>query len=244
MISGVLRSALESLGLASPDRDETPVSGHRLREVRRRLKLMSHHGIDLLLDVGANAGQYGDNIRASGYAGRIVSFEPVALAFAALARRAAGDDKWRVENCALGDRPGRQPIHVAANSFSSSFLDMLPEHLNRAPDSAYQGAEEVDVRTLDAVFPGGFPEAARVFLKIDTQGFERKVLEGARSSLESITGVQLEMSLLPLYRGETLFPEMLAYMGERGFSLQLIEPGFSDRRTGRLLQLDGIFFRD
>jgi FkbM family methyltransferase len=212
--------------------------------VQRRLALLAHHGIDLLLDVGANRGQYAGTMRGRGYTGRIVSFEPVASAFAGLSARAEGDPDWRVENYALGDTPGRGRINVSANSCSSSLLEMLPEHARVAPDSVYVGEEEIEIRTLDEVFAGGFPPGARPFLKLDTQGFERKVLEGARSILDSILGVQIEMSLVPLYRGGALLPEMLDYLQERGFLLELLEPGFSDPQSGRLLQVDGVFFRE
>jgi hypothetical protein len=51
------------------------------------------------------------------------------------------------------------------------------------------------------------------------------------------------MSLVPLYRGETLFTEMIAMLTQVGFTLMAVEPDFSDPTTGQLLQLDGVFFR-
>jgi hypothetical protein len=52
------------------------------------------------------------------------------------------------------------------------------------------------------------------------------------------------MSLLPLYQGETLMPEMSAAMSDHGFQLWDLEPSFRDPTTGRLLQVDAIFVRD
>ena len=115
-------------------------------------RLLEHCSIDLVLDVGANSGHYASELRAHGYAGRIVSFEPLESAHAQLAAAAEGDLRWRVApRMALGDAEGKIDIHVAGNSLSSSILDMLPEHERAAPGSAYVGSETVPVRRLDIV---------------------------------------------------------------------------------------------
>jgi len=80
-------------------------------------------------------------------------------------------------------------------------------------------------------------------LKIDTQGYERRVLDGAERSLESVVLLQLEMSLVPLYEGETLFHEMCPLLHQKGFRMVSIEPGMKDEKTGHLFQVDGIFQR-
>jgi hypothetical protein len=80
-------------------------------------------------------------------------------------------------------------------------------------------------------------------MKIDTQGFESKVLKGAENSLMQIDTVQMEMSLVPLYEGELLFNEMSILMSEKGYVLVAIETGFSDQDSGQVLQIDGIFHR-
>jgi hypothetical protein len=82
-----------------------------------------------------------------------------------------------------------------------------------------------------------------VYLKIDTQGFESKVIAGAEQVLSRIDTIQLEMSLVPLYEGELLFDEMCRLMMNKGYSLVSAEAGFSDETSGQLLQMDGIFHR-
>jgi hypothetical protein len=144
---------------------------------------------------------------------------------------------------ALGDVDETRSIHVAGNSQSSSFLEMLPQHLAAAPKSAYVGTEAVTVRRLDGLFDQYCAPRERVFLKIDTQGFEAAVLRGAEQSLARCLGVQLEMSIAPLYQGELLLPELIAAMAQQGLALMDLKPGFFDPRTGALLQLDGLFFR-
>jgi FkbM family methyltransferase len=203
---------------------------------------MSEHGIDLVLDVGANGGQYGRFLRNIGYAGRICSFEPLSSAFAALTKASAGDPSWEVRRIAVGDRRGTAVLNVAGNSESSSFLPMLQAHLAAFPESRYVATEEVEMTTVADVI-AELPKRAGLFLKIDTQGYERPVLEGAGKALDDVRGVQIEMSISPLYEGEMTMPAALTFMAERGFVLMALEPGASDQRTGQLLQVDGLFFR-
>src|SRR5208337_3648960 len=86
-------------------------------------------------------------------------------------------------------------------------------------------------------------DTERIFLKLDVQGFEYKVLQGAEQFLAHVAGIQIELSLVPLYDGEHLFHPMLHDLEERGYDLWSLIPGFVDPETGRLLQLDTIFFR-
>jgi FkbM family methyltransferase len=213
----------------------------------RRKRLLQHYGIAAVLDVGANVGQFARELRDDvGYTGEIVSFEPLAAAFASLQAARRGDPSWRALHCALGAEPGTWTIHVAANSESSSLLEMLPAHRAAAPYSGTVGEERVEVRTLDGVLDGLFPDsfAGEIYLKIDTQGYEREVLRGAKRSLARIRTLQLELSLVPLYRDAPLFDEMCALLGRDGYRLVSLESGFTDARTGEMLQADGIFHRD
>jgi FkbM family methyltransferase len=210
----------------------------------RRRRLLEFHRIDTVLDVGANTGQFGRQLRRDlRYRGNIVSFEPLSAAFAGLQRRAAGDSRWQVLNCALGDAPATRTIHVAGNSESSSLLDMLPRHVQAAPHTAYVAEESIRVETLDDLFERVCGDARNVYLKIDTQGYEQQVLRGAERSLRRIGTIQLELSLVPLYRGQALFPELYAALAERGYTMVALENAFGDGQTGQLLQVDAIFHR-
>ncbi|HMI37695.1 MAG TPA: FkbM family methyltransferase [Steroidobacteraceae bacterium] len=214
---------------------------HRRADTLRRL--LQRFEVDLVLDVGANAGQFARQLRAMGYRHRIVSFEPLAQPFRKLRFNTATIKSWQAVQLALGDTDETRSIHVAGNSQSSSFLEMLPQHLAAAPKSAYVGTESVTVRRLDSVIDQYCGPRDRMFLKIDTQGFEAAVLRGAPLTLPRCIGVQLEMSIAPLYQGELLLPELIDKMAAHGFALMHLKPGFFDPRTGELLQLDGLFFR-
>ncbi|MDH3457447.1 MAG: FkbM family methyltransferase [Gemmatimonadota bacterium] len=206
-------------------------------------RLLKTYGIETVLDVGANVGQYGQQLRSIGYHGRIVSFEPLKGAYAKLREVTRGDRSWETLNYALGDTEGTAVINIAANSYSSSILDMLPSHVEAAGESYYVGKEEITIKTLDTVFPSVCPTRSHVLLKLDTQGFEKKVLLGAAQSLGIIDTIQLEMSLVPLYRGEALFDELYHILRDAEYTLVGVEQGFSDKQTGQMLQIEGTFHR-
>jgi FkbM family methyltransferase len=200
--------------------------------------------IDLVLDVGANQGQFASEIRRGGYTGKIVSFEPLSDAHSKLLPASAKDAAWDVyARCALGDHSGEIEINIAGNSLSSSILPMLSAHQTAAPESAYQGRELVSVKTLDSVATPYMKSASAPFLKIDTQGYESKVLDGAGITLPFVRGVLVELSLVPLYKGQPLWMEMIERLEAAGFVLWCFSPVFSDPRDGRTLQVDGVFYR-
>ena len=213
--------------------------------LRRRL-LLEHHGVDLVFDIGANVGQFASSLLAAGYAGRIVSFEPLPEPHAALVAAASTHPRWTVaERMALGDAEGDILMNVSANSVSSTALDMLDSHLEGAPEARIIRQERAPAHQLDTVAPPYLAEARRPFAKIDVQGLEPRVLDGAAATLPRLVGLELEISLVPLYQGQTrLLPEWLAWAGEHGFALHSLEPAFTHVKTGRVLQVNGIFYRD
>lgn len=210
----------------------------------KRKQLFESYNIDMVLDIGANAGQYASQLRSKvGYKGDILSFEPLSTAFAKLKDNASNDTSWQVFNMAIGDMEELKEINIAGNSYSSSFLNMLPSHLKSAPKSRYIGKEKIEIKPLDIIFGELCKSAKNIYMKIDTQGYESKVIKGAETSLPLINTIQMEMSLVPLYDGELLFHEMCALMSNKGYTLVALENGFSDPGTGQLLQVDGIFHR-
>ena len=157
---------------------------------------------------------------------------------------ASKQKQWIVHNrCAVGAQNGEITINVAQNSQSSSILPMLDAHLVAAPNSQYINKHTAPLITLDSIFDQYYQAGDRCFLKIDTQGYEAEVLEGAKNSLSRMKYVQVELSVLPLYDSQELYEYFFAYMKKNGLDLWSIIPGFTDRQSGRLLQFDAIFFR-
>ena len=211
----------------------------------RRKRLFEHFEISKLIDVGANTGQFATEMRKDlGFRGEIHSFEPLSSAYATLMQQAKQDPDWFSYNFALGDMPGEESINVSANLQSSSMLAMLPAHLEAAPESEYTGTETIQIKTLDSVFDDIYSPGDKIYLKVDTQGYESKVIAGAANSLDRICTIQLELALTPLYEDEALFIDVLQAMQEKGFELASLETGYANEETGQLLQVDGIFHRE
>lgn len=208
-----------------------------------RTLLLAEVGVDLVVDVGANVGQYGRLLRDWGYRGRILSFEPMRDEYAALARAAEGDPHWDVVRSALGAETGELTIHVAGNSISSSVLPMLERHVQSAPRSAYVSTQVVPVSRLDEAAAEALHAATTPYLKIDTQGYEATVLEGAAGLLDKFVGIELELSLQPLYEGPRLMPELMEWLARLGYRLARLSPGLTNGSRGETLQVDGIFAR-
>ena len=208
------------------------------------LKALNRFDVDLVLDVGANVGQFVSELRSVGYKGNFVSFEPLSAAYMALSEAASRDPKWRVHpRGAIGDYDGEIELNIAGNSVSSSVLPMMELHSLAAKGSAYVGVESVPLRRLDSVAPEYLAKFRQPFLKIDTQGFEWQVLDGAVQILPRIRGILCELSLLPLYEGQRLWMDMIQRLESEGFTLWSIQKGFTDPRDGRTMQVDAIFFR-
>jgi hypothetical protein len=120
---------------------------------------------------------------------------------------------------------------------------MLEAHERAAPNVKYVGFEMAPISRLDRVAEEFLGEAQNIFLKVDAQGFELQVLQGATDLLRRVVGVQLELSLVPLYGGQPLFSELIDWMQGEGYKIWGIIPGLADNASGRLLQTDAVFFR-
>lgn len=207
-------------------------------------KLVEHFNADMIYDIGANIGQFGSEMREVGFKGQIISFEPLPNEHKALLEKAAGDEKWIVnEQCAIGDLDDYVDINISGNSVSSSILPMADIHAQAASSSAYIDKVRVPLRKLDTAALPYKALGERYFIKIDTQGFEWQVLDGASDILKNAIGVQVELSLVHLYEGQKLWMDVINRLEQEGFALWTIQPGFTDPSDKRLLQCDGTFIR-
>ena len=186
---------------------KVPLKSH-IREI------FEHWRINCVLDVGAHEGQSGELYRDLGFTGHIFSFEP--LPNDRLRDRVARDAKWELFPFALGDVVSTQSIRVAELTNLSSFLDTT-EHCSAhfGDRAATRELMQVEIRTLDDVFPQlalNLGASPRPFLKLDTQGYDRKVLEGAGHTVKQVVAIQTETAVRPLYRGSPRQTEMHEYV--------------------------------
>ncbi len=201
-------------------RDGQSLGGHLLQ-------LFDLYNIDLVLDVGARVGEYGDWLRRNGYVGEIWSFEPVSENFQQLRKASSADSGWRVFNVALGADEGRAEINVSQTSHFSSFYTASDE---TRQDEQFKGAqtvgrEDVEVRTLDGLLRDNPDlQKRRVYLKLDTQGYDLQVLSGGSAFLRTVAALQTEVALQPLYIESPTFDESLQAVRDAGFLISGLFP--------------------
>ena len=208
------------------------------------LSVLKIKNIDIVFDIGANIGQFAKELRSAGYNGEIVSFEPLPKAHVSLKELAKKDKKWKVHDpVAIGDKNKKIKINISENSVSSSLLPMMKKHLSAAETSKYISSEIVNMYKLDSISEKYLNKNSKLFLKIDTQGYEWQVLDGAKESLKRAQGVLCELSLVPLYNEQRLWRDIVDRLDQYGFMLWALQKGFTNSKTGQSLQMDGIFVK-
>jgi FkbM family methyltransferase len=200
--------------------------------------------INCVLDVGANTGQYGRRLRRAGYRGRIVSFEPVREFAKKLRDVASEDPDWHVFELALGDTDtdleiNARPGQMSSLLPSSDWGEQWHERLRIAEK------EWISVRRLDGLFDSivdGLDEP-RVYLKLDTQGYDLKAFAGAGDRVGEILGMQSELSCVPIYDGMPRLPEQITVYESAGFEITGMFPVARDRVSLRVIEFDAVMVR-
>jgi FkbM family methyltransferase len=226
----VLRSSAERLGIRA-----APETRHSQRAL-----LLRHLRVDLVLDVGANAGQYGGvHLREwTGYRGRIASFEPVSACYAQCAVAAAKDRSWMTFPYGLSDIDQSAMITVPAGQEDLSSLHAFTGTGERMTETTTTSTERVSLRRLDGVIDEIAKPSDRLALKIDVQGHEGAVLRGAVRTLERVLLVECEIPLVSMYQGQQTFAEMLALLADAGFFPVGMQSNYVDPASGYAMDAD------
>lgn len=214
----------------------------------RTAMILKGAGINTVFDIGANTGQFAEALYDFGFQGRVISFEPTAQAYQELQQRAAAYPNWVVaERCAIGDHDGQLTMNVSDDSVFSSALEIEDTYTAHNPKARIVSREEVPLYRIDSVYAQHTTGIAQpiILLKIDTQGFEKQVLDGAAKLLPLVKGVKIEIPLYPIYRQTRFnFYEIITFMQQHGFQPYSIQVEGVDLPTGRVNTIDGLFLRD
>jgi len=211
----------------------------------RFVAILEQNHIDTVIDVGANTGQTAEELRAFGFAGNIISYEPIKECHEGLVAKSASDPNWTIApRCALGDKDGTIELLVSEGSSLSSVSTPTEIMTQAVPKVRASSHEKVPIHRLDGLMKDEIGSLGKLFLKIDAQGHDMAVLRGAKNIMGELAGIKIEMSLLPLYEGETLYLDILKFLDEKGFRPHLlVDVGYS-KKLARQLQIDGVFMRD
>jgi FkbM family methyltransferase len=201
--------------------------------------------INCVIDAGAHFGEYGRWLREIGYTGRIISFEPVRASYERLRESAKGDASWMTNNLALGRGNASLEINVPDYSVFASFLDATKYCNEQFGEESTAGAKEtVKVVTLDSMFAQcvsglGVP---RVYLKLDTQGYDLEVIGGASASLPSIRALQSEVSVKPIYEGMPNWVDAIGVYKSLGYEVTGLYPVNRDKNMS-VIEFDCVMRR-
>jgi FkbM family methyltransferase len=211
--------------------------------VIRRRQVLEDYAVNLILDVGANVGQFARDLRRC-YKGELISFEPVSASFKILAGTAARDPRWRVCQSALGSQTSSQTMNVYRGTELSSFLRANSYCAKKfGEDETTMQREVVSVRRLDEVLDEIVPDCQekRIFLKMDTQGYDLEVFNGLGKKLERVVAIQSEVSLIPLYEGMPHWTDSISFYERAGFGVVGLFPLTSE--GCRVIEYDCLMVR-
>jgi len=204
--------------------------------------IIEKNKINLIFDIGANEGQFGKDLRSAGYKNIIVSFEPMSEAHSKLVNQSTGDDKWLIhKKLAIGDKKRNVILNISRNSVSSSILEVNNVHISAAESSFTINQESVEMDLLDNISGSYLNSDSRILIKIDTQGFEKNVINGANETLKHAQFILIELSLVELYDSQTLWLDMLQILQDHDFDLWCFDQCFIDPNNFRTLQVDALF---
>ncbi|SNR76897.1 methyltransferase, FkbM family [Haloechinothrix alba] len=203
------------------------------------------YGVNCVIDVGAHKGQYARQLRQAGYNGHIVSFEPVPEIFAHLESKAEKDPKWTVYGCALGRAEDTLEMNVVSGTMSSI---LPPSEYGTGRYKRFRDITSVEVpvrrldQMLDEIIPDELTEP-RLYLKMDTQGYDLEVFAGMGERMHEVVGMQSEVAVLQIYEGMPRLTEAIDTFEKAGFEITGMFPVTREAGTGRVLEFDCVLAR-
>ena len=252
----LLQRILQSKALARSRRFVGKATGLHVRLKRftpsasedlRNAMLFQHMGITHVIDIGANTGQFAESLYDFGFQGKVISFEPVSSAYQELLKRAERYPHWQVaERCAIGSQDGEIEINVSDDTVFSSILEIKDSYVSHNKKSQIIGKEKTPIHRLDSIIGQYISDpSARIMLKIDTQGYEKEVLDGAPETLKRAQGLKIEIPLYAIYEHtQFAFYDILALTKAQDFQPYSFHVEGVDLNTGRVNTIDGVFFRE
>ncbi|MCD4698004.1 MAG: FkbM family methyltransferase [Bacteroidales bacterium] len=216
-------------------------------EALRTATILNNLNIKYVFDIGANTGQFAESLFDFNYKGTVISFEPVTSCYNTLLERSRKYPNMIVhEKCAIGDDDQLIDINVTDDSVFSSILKIKDFHARLKPKSKIVKQETVNMFRLDSIIDKYIDDKeTSILLKIDTQGFEKEVLDGAKNSLKRIQGIKIEIPLVSIYENTKFtFYKIIDFLKQHNFSPYSFNIEGVNLKTGRVHTIDGLFIRE
>ena len=196
---------------------------------------------DFLVDVGANDGQWVSDVKRQGFKGNVLCIEPLKESYIKLKSRKLNN--VTAINCAVGNMDGVIYLNKASNNgLSSSILELNSYHIAAAPEINYISKEKVKIVRMSKILKAH--RYKKIFVKIDTQGYEIEVIRGLnKKNFSDIYGFQIEVNLVETYKSCTLIENIIEFLNSKGYRPFRIENGFGMPKFGQQLQADILFIK-
>ncbi|MEM8523584.1 MAG: FkbM family methyltransferase [Bacteroidota bacterium] len=205
-------------------------SGYRLVRVKEvddiylawLQQLQNSNNIDIVFDIGANEGQTIKHFRKLLPSSFIYAFEPSKSAFERLQANVTSDQNCYLFPIALGEHDGSSKLYENSSDVTNSLLPVSNKITDYTPAQMCTpiGDSEVQVSRIDS-----FCKENKIkkidLLKIDAQGYENFILQGAGELLhpQFIKGILIEVLFVELYQNQSWFDEILKTLRLRNYKL-------------------------
>jgi FkbM family methyltransferase len=202
--------------------------------------------IKTIIDVGANTGQFARQMADIFPAAQLICFEPLPSPYEELCAwtRTAKVRTPIVKNIAIGDHSGEETINFhTEHSPSSSILNGTETLGTSFPATRKKTSLVITIETLDDAIDGlGRDLEKDIFIKLDVQGYEDRVLRGGMDVIRQSRAMLVEVNVEPLYKGQASFNDILATLGECGFHYAgNLEQNYSEK--GFVSYFDAVFLK-
>lgn len=199
---------------------------------------------EVVIDIGANEGQFALEMRHAGYNGQMISFEPQPDVYDKLSKISESDNNWECQQFAIGDSFDKLRMHVSATSQSSSLFPIGKTHTDLMPHTIQVSEIEVSVIPLDYWASSASIGGKKIFLKVDVQGYELQALEGASKVINSVVGALIELNFVTLFDGQSKYYEVIGLLEKAGLTLAALVSAQYHPESGDLLWADGFFIKN
>lgn len=204
--------------------------------------LLRSQRFDVVVDVGANKGQFSLATRYFQPEAKIYAFEPLSRAASLYREIFSADQNVKLHQYAVGPTRASTKIQLSAHDDSSSLLTISDLQSTVFPGTHAVGTQDVEVAPLTD-FIGKDDLKGVALLKLDVQGYELEALKSAESILPLFQVIYAEASFVPFYEGQVLADGLIAYLQQKGFVLVSIMNPYFDPKTGFTMQADLVFRR-